>query len=89
MIEKLVIRLEDLLTMILAGQENMQKQLTNLANDDQSIKEVVHRIESHQEDSIMGMLSPIKKQVELKESQIQVLNKRLFEVESKIEQVQQ
>ncbi|MCM2534409.1 hypothetical protein NDK43_21200 [Neobacillus pocheonensis] len=81
--------MEELLKKILAGQEKMEKQLNNLVSDVPLIKEVVNRIERHQEDTIMGMLSHIKKQVEMKESQIQVLNKRLFEVESKTEHIQQ
>jgi chromosome segregation ATPase len=65
------------------------KRLNDLQNDVTDIKEVVQRIENHQEETVMGMLLHIKKQSETKESQIQVLNKRLFEVETKTEQTQQ
>jgi methyl-accepting chemotaxis protein len=59
---------EDLLKKILLGQEKMDKKLNNmgedvqsLVEDVQSIKKVVNRIENHQEDTIMGMLTHIHK----------------------------
>jgi chromosome segregation ATPase len=67
----------------------LKTDVRELKIDVQDIKESVHRIELHQEESIMSMLRHIKKQGEVKESQIQVLNKRLFEVETKAEHAQQ
>ena len=92
--------MEELLKKILDGQERTEKQLTlfknqteekfNALQDDVSAsKESVHRIENTQEEVVLGMLIHIKEQVETKESQIQVLNKRLFNVEAKTEQTQQ
>ncbi|MFC0272104.1 hypothetical protein ACFFIX_11640 [Metabacillus herbersteinensis] len=70
-------------------QDRTEKQLNSLQSDVSTIKENVHRIENTQEEVVLGMLIHIKKQVETKESQIQVLNKRLFNVETKTEQTQQ
>jgi chromosome segregation ATPase len=67
---------------------NIQNDLHTLKSDVRDIKESVHRIEEHQEESIMSSLTFMKKQNEVKNSQIQVLNKRLFEVESKVEETQ-
>jgi hypothetical protein len=66
----------------------IQNDLHTLKSDVRDIKESVHRIEEHQEETIMSTLTFIKKQNEVKNSQIQVLNKRLFEVESKVEETQ-
>lgn len=75
---------------ILKSDVNILKSDVNaLKGDVQILKESVHRIEHHQEDTIMGMLNHIKRQVDTKESQIQVLNKRLFDVETKTENIQQ
>lgn len=60
-----------------------------LTEDVKAIKGTVNRIEQQQEETIIGVLTHIKKQVDKKESQIQVLNKRLFDVEAKIEPVPQ
>jgi septation ring formation regulator EzrA len=68
---------------------NVIVDLAHVKEDVTNIKEAVNRIENHQEETIMGILSHIKKQVDTKESQIQVLNKRLFTVETKTEQTQQ
>ncbi|MDP4087217.1 MAG: hypothetical protein Q8934_21890 [Bacillota bacterium] len=91
--------MEKLLEKILASQERMQNDLQSiktdinelkedvagLKTDVQNIKETVQRIELHQEESIMGMLRHIKKQDNVRGNQIQVLNKRLFNVEIKLE----
>jgi hypothetical protein len=66
----------------------IQNDLHTLKSDVRDIKEAVNRIEEHQEETIMSTLTFIKKQNEGKNSQLQVLNKRLFEVESKVEEAQ-
>ncbi len=80
--------LEELLRELLEGQQRTERQLSLIREDIQSIKTSVEHIETHQEETIMSMLVHIHKQVELKENQIQVLNKRLFQVETKTEQIQ-
>lgn len=80
--------MEDLLRQLLEGQQRTEKQLSVIREDIQSIKKSVRHIETQQEETIMSMLVHIQKQVELKENQIQVLNKRLFQVETKTEQIQ-
>jgi chromosome segregation ATPase len=67
----------------------LQDDVQTIKTDVTDIKQSVQRIEEYQEESIMSMLVQIKKQGELKDSQIQVLNKRLFEVETKAEHIQQ
>ena len=69
--------------------QRLNENVQDIKVDVQTLKEGVQRIELHQEDTIMSMLTHIKKQVEMKESQIQVLNKRLFDVETKTEHFQQ
>ncbi|QOY34927.1 hypothetical protein AWH56_019745 [Anaerobacillus isosaccharinicus] len=49
------------------------------------IKSTVLRIEHHQEETIVGMLLHVKRQGEQKDSQIKVLNQRLFDVEARTE----
>lgn len=89
-----MIVMEDLLKRLVESQDRTEKQFTIIQNDLHSlksdvldIKESVHRIEEHQEETIMSTLTLIKKQNEGKNIQIHVLNNRLFEVESKVEEV--
>jgi chromosome segregation ATPase len=77
------------LSNVIVDLAHVKEDLAHVKEDVTNIKEAVNRIENHQEETIMGILSHIKKQVDTKESQIQVLNKRLFTVETKTEQTQQ
>lgn len=81
--------LKDDIINIKSDMTNIKGDMTNIQGNIKTIKETINRIENHQEESLMGILNQIKKQAELKDSQIQVLNKRLFTVETKTEQTQQ
>jgi len=80
--------LESLLRQLLEGQQRAEQQMSLIRADIQSIKKSVEHIETHQEETIMSMLVHIHKQVESKGNQIQVLNRRLFQLETKTEQLQ-
>lgn len=69
--------------------KNMNSDIKNMKTDIQEVKASVQKMEQYQENVIMSMLVHIKKQVDIKENQMQVLNRRLFDVEAKIEQMQQ
>jgi chromosome segregation ATPase len=69
--------------------QQLQQDMQHAKQDVQFIKETVQRIEVHQEEMVMGMLTHIKKRVDVKENQIQVLNKRLFDVETKTARIEQ
>ncbi|MFE8701675.1 hypothetical protein ACFYKX_13810 [Cytobacillus sp. FJAT-54145] len=88
--------MEELLLKLLEGQDRTNQTLEVVLEDIQVIKsdvaglkETVQRIELHQEETVVALLSQIKKKVEVRDSQIEVLNKRLFEVETKVEHTRQ
>ncbi|OIJ14406.1 hypothetical protein BKP37_08670 [Anaerobacillus alkalilacustris] len=65
--------------------KNLQTDFSTMKCDIKEIKTAVFRIEKHQEETIVGMLLHVKKQVDQKDYQIKVLNQRLFDVEVKTE----
>jgi septal ring factor EnvC (AmiA/AmiB activator) len=64
---------------------NMKGDISTLKIDVKEIKSTVQRIETHQEETIVGILLHVKRQGEQKDSQIKVLNQRLFDVEARTE----
>lgn len=53
------------------------------------IEETVLRLEADQPKGITGMLNQVSKKLDVRDSDIQVLNKRLFKAESEIERLTQ
>lgn len=51
------------------------------------IEEAVFRLEENQPKDIMGILNQINKKLDERDSELQVLNKRLFKTESEIERL--
>lgn len=97
--------MEELLKQILKGQEELKTELndvistvkidikneleivkTELKNEILEVKEAVHRIELSQPQDIVPMLERMNKNLEIK---TEVLNKRIFNVETEIEQLKQ
>lgn len=63
------------------AQEFEEKQLNTIREDIQLIKNTVQRIEKQQEETIMDMRDEINRL----QRKIQVLNRRLFEIEIEVE----
>ncbi|MBN6185665.1 hypothetical protein JQN58_01540 [Aneurinibacillus sp. BA2021] len=79
--------MEEMLKKLLEMQERTEKQLNEMQEDIQNIKQALQGSEHQQDSNIMNRLIHVEEQVKRRESETQVLNRRLFTVESKIEQL--
>lgn len=79
--------MEEILKKLLEMQERTEKQLNEMQEDIQNIKQALQGSEHQQDRNIMNRLIHVEEQVKRRESETQVLNRRLFKVESKIEQL--
>ena len=68
--------------------DSLEENVSYMQGDIAEIKKSIHRLEKNEPQNIMNMLKMIHTKIEDKDFDIIALNKRLFRVESAVEQLQ-
>jgi hypothetical protein len=79
-VDMILIALSEFRSDFVEFKKENQEQLTR-------IEEAVLRLEADQPKDVMAVLSQINKKIDDRDSELQVLNKRLFKTESEIERL--
>ncbi|WP_304414931.1 hypothetical protein [Brevibacillus aydinogluensis] len=80
-------KLDLILTTLMDFKKDMEDFKEQALSRLDSIEQSIHRIESSQPDDIKAILQTISDKLDERDSEIQVLNRRVFKVESALERL--